>query len=156
MRSKLGKIGAGALYGVLAVCAAMGGIGCLITAFPIGRYGDLDTVLLWCSLWAAFAAVCFSFKKGHWVLLGAAALILGYMWRDGTLVSQLELLLYRISFQYNKGYGWGVLQWSTKPERAGSINMALVLMGCVSLTLLLRSLIRRKTVYGVLLLFHGR
>lgn len=147
MKGKFGKIGSGALYAALAVCVAMGGVGCLVTAFPIDRYAEMSTVLLWCSLWAVFAAICFSFQKGHWVLLGVSALILGYMWRDGTLVSQVELLIYRISFQYNKGYGWGVVQWSTRPERAGSIDMALVLLGCVALTLLLRSMIRRKTVY---------
>ena len=147
MKGKFGKISAGVLYAALAICVAMGGVACLVTAFPIGRYAELGTVALWCSLWAAFAAICFSYKKGHWVLLGAAALILGYMWREGTLASQLELLIYRISVQYDKGYGWGVAQWSAKPERAGSIDMALILLGCVVLTLLLRSLIRRKTVY---------
>ena len=147
MKGKFGKISAGVLYAALAICVAMGGVACLVTAFPVDRYAELGTVALWCSLWAAFAAICFSYKKGHWVLLGAAALILGYMWREGTLASQLELLIYRISVQYDKGYGWGVAQWSAKPERAGSIDMALILLGCVVLTLLLRSLIRRKTVY---------
>ncbi|MDD6200630.1 MAG: hypothetical protein PUB93_05115, partial [Firmicutes bacterium] len=96
---------------VLSLMAAAGGVGCLVTAF------FLDSVpvslLAWVFvLWAVFACVCFSFRRGGLVLLAVSALVLGYLIREGTLVLELESLLYRISVIYNNAYNWGILRWS--------------------------------------------
>lgn len=128
---------------VLSLMAAAGGVGCLVTAF------FLDSVpvslLAWVFvLWAVFACVCFSFRRGGLVLLAVSALVLGYLIREGTLVLELESLLYRISVIYNNAYNWGILRWSGAELTRVPVTGGLVLVGVTIITLVSRTVCRQK------------
>ena len=85
-----------AIAAALAFCAGLGAAGCVISAFGlvIERFPALA---LTCLLAAYLSALAFSWKRGGALLLLAAALAAGYLWRRGEAAQQLLQLIYRIS-----------------------------------------------------------
>lgn len=99
---------------VLSFLAALGGVGCLVTG--MGLEADLLTLTVGCALMAVVFSLCFRTKWAVMPLLpmGVAALLMGYWWYEGTLRYSVEGMLYTLSDLYDRGYGWGILQWSDR------------------------------------------
>ncbi len=109
---------------VLAFCISFGGIACILTGFDLCAGDDpvvnnfytvpvdMVSVLVFCALFSLAAAAAFALRRGEWVLLGAIALVLGYLWRTGDLISALEAMLYRITYIYDLAYHFGVARWT--------------------------------------------
>ncbi|MBQ7801059.1 MAG: transglutaminase domain-containing protein [Oscillospiraceae bacterium] len=83
-------------------------VGCMVTGFglEVEREGAL---MVLCAGASFLAALCFSFRRGEWVLAGLAALAAGYLWRRGTLLEHLAALLRSLTQRYHNAYGWGIL-----------------------------------------------
>lgn len=108
---------------------ALGGAGCVYT----GMW--LADVVFWqvaagCALSAVVFAVCARVRLTLIPLCGGA-LLTGYLWQNGVLNRSVERLLYQISSLYDKGYGWGVIRWSTAGVPSGNATLALGLCAAV-------------------------
>ena len=132
------------LGAVLGALLGMSAVGCLVTAFDL-------SVSMWgigiCCLFCAVAASFFFVKKlpaVPFLLLGVAVL---WLLIDGTLLVSVEGLLYRLSSVYDKGYGWGVLQWSGMVPEAleQAVPAVLYLLGCLVTLLTAWTLTRQAT-----------
>lgn len=123
---------------LLTLLALLGGLGCLVTAMEL-PVQPMD-LLLGCLL---LALVCAFLLEGRYWLVPVClgALLLGYWWQEGTLRLAFESLLYQISDLYDKGYGWGILQWTDRHELPDDVTPALLaiaapIAAAVSLTTL--------------------
>lgn len=130
MRSE--KLFGGATAALLAFALALGGIGCLVTGF--GWEAPLAAVAWACAAGAVLGAVCGSLRVGM-LPVGLLTLLCGYLWHKELLEPSIETLLYRISVQYNMGYGCGVFFWSEFPPN-GELTLALCLLGALAAMLL--------------------
>lgn len=103
------------LYGLVACCIAVSGVGCIVTAFGFGpavsfasARVDMTAVVLWSAALSLLSAFVFSQKRG-WVALAVMIMaVVGALAVTGQL-RELHALAYRISIFYNKAYGWGTL-----------------------------------------------
>lgn len=128
----------------LAFSASLGAVGCMVTAFdlPLARF---STLVLVCAGVALLCAGAFSRKGGELVLLCLAALAAGWLWRRGVAVRQLWQLVYRISYVYNRAYGWGVFQLVETPWDAGPLDWPMGILGAVIALSVARSVCRGKS-----------
>lgn len=135
---------------VLSVMVALGGIGCLVTAFHLGT-ADLTTVGLLCTVCAAIVCICFSVRYGGFVLMAGLALLGGYLAREGTVERELEALLYQITKFYDSGYGWGIVGWSGMPLDGHEVTGGLLLLA-VLITMVVSWVVchRRWAVFAIL------
>ena len=119
-----------AIAAALAFCAGLGAAGCVISAFGlvIERFPAL---VLTCLLAACLSALAFSWKRGGALLLLAAALAAGYLWRRGEAAQQLLQLIYRISYVYDRAYHWGYLQLTEGPWDAGTADLPMAILGAM-------------------------
>lgn len=122
----------GAAAMMLAFALTLGGIGCMATGF--GWETPLTVVACACAVGAVLGAVCGVFRRGA-LPAGLIALLCGYLWYKGPLESSLEYLLYRMSVQYNSGYGCGLLYWGDVPT-GGNMILTLCLYGALAASLL--------------------
>lgn len=131
---------------ILSLAAAVGGVGCLVSAFSLNPD---NTAVLGCffAFWAVFVCVCFSFRRGGLVLLAVSALLAGYLVRLGTVERELESLLHRISIFYNNAYGWGILRWSAADLTGTPVTGGLALVGAAVITPVGRTVCRRKMLF---------
>ena len=130
------------LGSVLAFIIALAGIGCIDSAFEL--YADLELLGLYLALWAAFCGVCFYFRRGGTVFLCICAILLGFLIREGTLEQEVESLLFHLSRIYNKGYGCGVIYWTSSKLHAVPVDGGLFVIGAAILSILSVVLCRRK------------
>ena len=94
---------------LLSFTAALGAAGCLATAMAL----EVNWVLLTFGCFALAAVFSFSFQSKLWPLPLAAALVLIWLWwREGTLRYSVEGVIYTVTDLYDRGYGWGVFQFS--------------------------------------------
>lgn len=113
---------------ILALALALGGVGCLTTAFSL-NLEDPGKVAAICVGTCLFCAGIFSWKHG-WILgLLAAAAVMGYQWRLGVFAEAFWQLVYRISHVYNQAYHWGVLQLVDAPWNAGYADLPMTALG---------------------------
>ncbi len=92
--------------GILAFFIACSSVLCLGSGYSLDA--EPGAVALFCLVLAAICAGCFYIPRGSWVLLGAGALILGYLWHNGDLTVQFRGLLFELTTRYNNAYGTGV------------------------------------------------
>lgn len=130
MRSE--KFLGGAMAVPLALALAFGSIGCLVTGF--GWETPLAIVAWACAFGAVLGAVCGSLRVGM-LPIGLLTLLCGYLWHKDLLEPSVETLLYRLSAQYNMGYGWGVFFWNDVPPN-GEMTLALCLFGALAAAVL--------------------
>ena len=94
---------------LLSFTAALGATGCLATAMGL----EVNWVVLTFGCFALAAVFSFAFQTKLWPLPLVAVLVLGWLWwREGTLRYSLEGMIYTITDFYDRGYGWGVFQFS--------------------------------------------
>lgn len=130
---------------VLAWCIAVGGIGCLISAFSL-EPENFTGILLQIGLWAGFAGAVLQWKHGGKCLLAVLALVLGYLLREGTVLLQIEKLVYALSTVYDKAYHWGVVYWSGEELAAVAVDGALTFLGSGIAMVAAWTVCRRKWV----------
>lgn len=132
-----------ALVGMLlAFLLSFGGMGCLVSAFEMNM--SLPALGLSCAL-AALCGGCYLLKRGDAIIACAGALVLGYLWRRGTLVSSFETMAYIISVRYDGGYGWGTLG-----ALRGTVTAAAMLSGALIALTTVRTVCRRDTAFSAL------
>ena len=121
---------------VLAFLVSFGGMGCLASAFdlPMG----MAALALGCGLAALAGSLCYLLKRGDAIVACVFALVLGYLWRRGTLVTSFETLAYMISARYDGGYGWGLVG-----KLSGTVTAAMLIAGCVIALEVARMVCRR-------------
>ncbi len=107
---KLERFFSGLIAALLAFCLSYFGIACLESAF-FNIWADMNWLLGFCALWSVFATLCFSIPRGGIVFLCITALVGGFAFREGTLLEEIEALIFQISTIYNAGYGWSILSW---------------------------------------------
>lgn len=127
----------------LAFLLSFGGAGCLISAFSLDV--NMASLALGCILIAIGGGLCYLHRRGDAIAASILALVLGYLWRRGALVSGFETLAYELSLRYDGGYGWGTIG-----QRGGSVTTALLLLAAdVSLSTT-RSVNRQGSAFPVL------
>lgn len=111
---------------LLTFLAVLGGLGCLATGMEL-RY-DMQTLIWGCVLMAVVFSSFWDTKL--WLLpLCVAALLLGYWWQEDTLRLSMESLIYHLTDLYDRGYGWGILQWTDRNLLARDLTPALLALG---------------------------
>ena len=137
------------LGSVLAFVIALAGIGCIDSAFEL--YAQLDILGLYLALWAAFCGVCFYFRRGGTVFLCICAILLGFLIREGTLEQEVESLLFHLTRIYNKGYGCGIIYWTSSELHTVAVDGGLIVIGATILSILSVVLCHRKNELVALL-----
>lgn len=136
---------------LLAFGISFGAVACLITAFDMQV--SLTQTALWCAAGAAVCSLCFTLPMSL-VPLGAGALACGYLWQSGSLELSVEALLYRLSRQYNRAYGWGILRWNprTAEEMELTLGLSLCVLGVFIALVVAWTVCRRKPAVFALVL----
>ena len=129
----------------LAFLLSFGAVGCLVTAFDLKA--GMGTVCLGCALFTLGGCACWLLKRGDAVIACVFALVLGYLWRRGTLVSSFAALAYEITCHYDGGYGWGILG-----RAGGSVMPAVLIAGSLIALCTVRTVCRRDTALPALTL----
>ncbi len=136
---------------MLSFLLSFAGITCMATAFEMTV--DMKSMVLCCAAMSAVCSVCYALPLGL-IPLGSMAVAGGFLWRSGSLVSSIEALLYKISRQYNRAYGWGIIRWShnTADDMELLLTTALCIVGSLVALVVARGVCRRKSaVPGILL-----
>lgn len=118
----------------------------IVTAFSLGV--DTELLLRTCAQAAAICSLCYILPLSL-VPLGGGAALLGYLWQQGILESTAEAFLNRLSRQYDRAYGWGIIRWGyrTADQMEPDIVFALCILGAVIALLTAWSVCRRKTAF---------
>lgn len=116
----------------------------VVTAFSLEI--DTDLLLRTCARAAVICSLCYSLPLSL-VPIGGGAAILGYLWQRGILEASVEAFLNRLSRQYDRAYGWGIIRWGyrTADQMEPDIVVVLCILGAVIALLTARSVCRRKT-----------
>lgn len=142
------------LWGVLlAFLVSFGAIACTVSAFNIRI--PLGQAALWCAVSAVVCGGCFALPL-KLVPPAVAAAVLGYLWREGSLIDSVEALLNRLTRQYNRAYGWGIIRWGfrTADDMEPSMLLVFCIIGAVIAMLVAWAVCRGKPALpGVLLSF---
>ena len=85
-------------------------LACMVTAFSM-KPVDLWLLALYCGISGVVCGFLCS-RRLELVMVGLAALGLGYLWQDGLLMQTLESLLYKVSRVYHDAYDWQIIRWS--------------------------------------------
>lgn len=148
---KLEKVISGAWGFVLAFLLSLSSSACVVTAFDLGV--SMPTLVLYCALAAFVCSLCYSLPLGA-VPAAIGALSLGYLWRSGTLTDSVEALLNRLSRQYDRAYGWGIIRWGVRT--ADDMEPTMITILCIISVVIAMaaawSVCRRKTVIPCILL----
>lgn len=135
---------------LLSFAVSMAATMCMVTAFDFG----IDTGLLirTCALAALVCSLCYALPLSL-VPLGGGAAILGYLWQKGILEASAEALLNRLSRQYDRAYGWGIIRWGFRvaDEMEPDIVFMLCILGAIIAMLIAWAVCRRKTVIPALM-----
>lgn len=135
----------------LSFTVSFSAIACMVTAFDMGV--ELRQAALWCAISSFFCSVCFSLPLGL-VPVCVGAVAGGYLWQNGELLLSLEALLNRLSRQYDRAYGWGIIRWGlrTADDMEPTMILCLCILGAVIAMAVAWSVCRSKTAApGVLL-----
>ena len=148
---KLEKVISGAWGFALAFLLSLSSTGCVVTAFNLGV--SMPTLVLYCALASFVCSLCYSLPLGA-VPAGIGALSLGYLWRSGILADSVEALLNRLSRQYDRAYGWGIIRWGVRT--ADDMEPTMITVLCVISVVIAMaaawSVCRRKTAIPCILL----
>ena len=130
----------------LAFLLSYGSICCLITGFSLAV--PTDWLLFCCGGCSLAACTLFRLRHGGAVTACVSALLGGYLWQRGQLISQTLQLCYEITTIFDRAYGYGYLG---APHSADSIILPLIVYS--GLTALINGwcITRRRTVFpGIL------
>ena len=115
-----------ALSALLTFLTLVGSLGCFATGMDLGY--ELPSLLWGCALLALLCGFCLNTR--HWLIpVVLAAFVLGYWWQEDTLRYALEGILYQVSDLYDRGYGWGILQWSNRHLLPYDLTPGLLALG---------------------------
>lgn len=78
----------------MAFVLSTAGIACLLTAFEVAC--SIETVLFWCAVCAVVWSVAMTLEKS-WIPMAAFALVLGYVWRSGSLQESINSLVLSVN-----------------------------------------------------------
>ena len=81
---------------VLAMLLSYGTAGAIVTAFQLSGV-NMTALAVVCIVFSLFTGFCFTVKRGSLILLGALALITGFLWRRGAAIQQTLSLIQQIS-----------------------------------------------------------
>ena len=131
------------LVGVaVAFLLSLGGMGCLVSAFEMTV--SIPKLIWGCGI-LSLAGGFYLLKRGDAIVACLGALVLGWLWRRGSLVAGFEKLMYVLSTRYDGGYGWGVVgNW-----QGSEMPALLVLAGSIAL-ITVRTICRRDTAFPAL------
>ena len=130
---------------MLSVAAVM----CPVTAFSLGiDTGRLVGICFWSAL---ICSICYALPLSP-VPLGIGAAILGYLWRNGSLVDGVEAILNRLSRQYNQAYSWGIIRWGfrTADDMEPTILLPLCILAVLIVMLTSWAVCRKKPQFPAL------
>lgn len=119
----------GGLWGfVLAFAVSFSAVACLATGFHMAV--DLGTVALWCALVAAVSSLCYTLPLGA-LPVSALALTCGILWQK--LRISVTSLIYRLTRQYDRIYGWGIVKLNmlTADDMEPTLWLSLCVLGAV-------------------------
>ncbi len=136
-----------ALAAALAFALSLGAAGCLVTGFELSLEYPQSLALV-CGSAAVLGAAAYSFRHGAAAVLALGAALIFYLWRETEAAEQLLQLLYRISYVYNRGYGWGVLRLVDTSWDAGYADLPLAVLGAALALITARSVCRQKGPFG--------
>lgn len=132
----------GAVFGSLLSVSA---VGCLQSAF--GLKASMGNLTLLCVLSACIFALLFRFRYGGTVLLCGAALAVGYLARQGTVIDQTASLLGAVTDHYHAAYGWPMLGSAD----GGAVELPLAVIGLLAAAAVTGAVGRRKNVLPALI-----
>lgn len=130
---------------VIAFCIAFGGVSCLISAFSLPA--EAENLVLFCLGFGVVASLLLQKKWGSWILASLTLLIGVILWLMGDLRDSVKLLLFDITTDYNKAYGWGVLQWGTMPVKS-SVELAMGAVATLIIWTVTDGVVRRRPAIG--------
>ncbi len=134
----------------LSFFAAVAGIGCLITAFPLPVV-NWAKIVLFCGGFALVVGIFYLYRWGSLVLTVLLLVALNIFLRHTNLLISLETLAYNISRLYHNGYGWGCIRWSQNSLEGISADNGLIFLGCLVICAVCWTLLRKKWVgFGLL------
>ncbi len=138
----------GAVFGCL---LSLSSVMCMVTAFDLQV--NVAGLVVCCVVSALVCSACYTLPL-KLLPVSVGAVISGFLWRSGSLEESLEALLNRLSRQYDKAYGWGIIRWGfrTADEMEPSILLMLCIFGVLIAMAVTWSVCRRKTVLPALLL----
>ncbi len=120
------KIQTAAVNALVTFLAVLGGLGCLVSGMDLSV--RLPLLVGGCAVMALVFSLFWDTKL--WLLpLCIAALLLGYWWQEDTLRLSMEGLIYQVTDLYDRGYGWGILQWTDRNLLSQDMTPALLALG---------------------------
>ena len=130
---------------LLSAVFAVSSLGCLISGFQL-ETESLFGIVFCCFLVTGLSGLCFASRSGCTVFFCLAAFLGGWIFREGSLILQIEAFLYRISLVYDRAYGFGCIRWSGEYLSDVPIQGALCLAVCLCALPLTFALVRRKNL----------
>lgn len=130
---------------VIAFCIAFGGVSCLISAFSLPA--EAQDLVFYCVGFGLVASLLLQKKWGSWILASLILLIGVILWLMGDLRDSVKLLLFYITTDYDKAYGWGVLQWGMMPVKS-SVELAMGAVATLIIWTVTDGVIRRRPAIG--------
>ena len=112
---------------ILSMLLAYGAVGAVVTAFDLSAV-NMGVLALTCVIFSILCAVCFTVKRGGLVLLGALALLTGFLLRRGEALTQTFSLIQQISKFYDSAYGWGIFPYGSP---MGRVDYPLGILGAL-------------------------
>ena len=117
---------AGLTGAILSMILAYGAVGSVVTAFDLSAV-NMAVLALTCVICSIFCAICFTVKRGSLILLGALALVVGFLWRRGNVLPLTFSLIRQISKFYDSAYGWGIFPYGSA---AAPVDTPMGIIGC--------------------------
>ena len=143
---KLKSLSSGLVTAILSFLLSFGAIRCLITGFSLEIPTDL---LLYCIGFSLAGSIVFRLRHGGAVAACLLALLGGYLWQQGQLISQMLQLCYKITSVYHRTYNCGFLG---TPYSANSILLPLAVYSALTALISSWCVTRRRTVIPAVLL----
>lgn len=143
---KLKSLSSAFVAAILSFLLSYGSIRCLITGFSLEV--PVDLLLLCCGSCSLAGCVLFRLRHGGAVTACFLALLGGYLWQQGQLVSQTLQLCHKITAIYDRAYNCGYLG---TPYSADSILLPLIVYGGTAALTSCWCITRRRTVLPAIL-----
>lgn len=118
---------------LLALAITIGAVGCMISGLNLEPDSWAGLLLTW-TLTAALCCLCTRIRWGFLLLMSVAAVSSVLLYLDGTILSHLEAMIYRISVVYDNAYHLGTVNLGGGAYQGASLDMALGLVGCLCVT----------------------
>lgn len=133
------------IWGVILGCMlSLSCVMCMVSAFDLQI--NVNALAVCCVLSSLVWGMCYVLPL-KLLPVSVGALLLGYFWRTGALEKSVEALLNRLSRQYNKAYGWGIIRWGyrTADQMEPTMLLILCILGALVAMAAVWSVCRGKT-----------